>query len=65
MLMASWWRRPLLLAGGVFLRFSGHEMVLVDAALRSRVLTALNWRAVCAGCVSLYYGRVVPFCFRD
>ena len=48
------WRRPLLLAGGVFLKFAAHEMVLVDAALRSRVLTAFNWRAVCAGCVGLH-----------
>ena len=50
---ASWWRRPLLLAGGVFLKFAAHEMVLVDAALCSGVLTAFNWRTVCAGCVSL------------
>ena len=28
---ASWWRRPLLLAGGVFLKFTAHEMVLVDS----------------------------------
>ena len=50
---ASWLRRPLLLAGGVFLKFAAHQMVLVDAALRSQVLTAVNWRIVCAGCVSL------------
>ena len=50
---ASWWMRPLPLAGGVFLKFAAHEMALVDAGLRSRVLTAFNWRTVCAGCVSL------------
>ena len=49
---ASWWMRPLLLAGGVFLKFPAHEMVLEDAAPRSRVLTAFNWRTVFAGCVS-------------
>ena len=50
---ASWWRRPLLLAGGVFLKFAAHEVVLVDAAVRSQVLTVFNWRTVCARCVSL------------
>ena len=60
---ASLWQRPLLLAGGVFLKFTSHEMVLVDVALRSRVLTALNWSVVCTGCSALYYERVVPFSF--
>ena len=47
---ASWWMRPLPLAGGVFLKFAAHEMALVDAALRSRVLTAFNWASLCWVC---------------